>query len=121
MKITWQLSGSDVEAVKALLDAHGDNPSVKDRIERNLRPEKPSATREEFWRNLVVCLTTSRQPSGPGTRVAALAGAAPFPLSYELCAKQGNVQAFVAGVLTRYGLRFSTRIAGFVATNLARL
>ena len=65
MKHTWTIEPIDIKKVKAFLDLHRDDLFVRQRIEWNLRDEKPAVKREDFWQQMVACLLTTQQRSGP--------------------------------------------------------
>jgi hypothetical protein len=65
MKHTWTIEPSDIEKVKTFFDFHRDDVFVRQRIEWNLWEEKPSVDKAEFWQQMVACLLTTQQRSGP--------------------------------------------------------
>lgn len=69
MRITQEIDTTDVTGVKALFEEQRDNRFIKNRIECNLRPDKPAASVDDFWKILVGCLLTTQQPSGSGRPV----------------------------------------------------
>jgi thermostable 8-oxoguanine DNA glycosylase len=94
-------------------------PFVRQRVRRNLAEDKPKVAKSEFWKQLVVCILTSRQRAGPDSPVARLSRTDPFVLSYETCAGQADVVSYVKGQLSRFGVtRFTEKIPAFLKTNL---
>jgi hypothetical protein len=122
MKHSWTIEPTDIEKVKAFLDLHRDDLFVRQRIEWNLRDEKPAVTKEDFWQQMVACLLTTQQRSGPTSAVTRFIRTAPFPLAYKTCLEHTNVEQFAKGTLTKFGgLRRTNLLAGDIATNLTRL
>jgi hypothetical protein len=85
MKHAWVIEDGDIEKVKGLLDQHFASPFVRRRVERNLRDEKPLPSKNEIWLQLVACLLTTQQRSGPKSAVTRLIQTKPFPLAYDTC------------------------------------
>ncbi len=122
MKHTWTIEPPDIKKVKAFLDLHRDDLFVRQRIEWNLRDDKPPVKKEDFWQQMVACLLTTQQHSGPTSAVTRFIRTTPFPLAYKTCLEQHNVEKFAKATLTRFGgLRRTNLLAGEIATNLTRL
>jgi len=122
MKHHWEIEPSDIENVKAFIDKHRDDLIVKRRYKRNLRDDKPRVEKETFWKQMVACLLTTQQRSGPTSAVTRFIIKKPFSLALETCLGQPNVEAFVMGILTAFrGLRRSTTLANEIARNLQLL
>lgn len=122
MKHTWIIEPTDIKKVKAFLDLHRDDLFVRQRIEWNLRDEKPAVKKEDFWQQMVACLLTTQQRSGPTSAVTRFIRTSPFLLAYRTCLAQPNVETFAKGVLTKFGgLRRTNLLAGEIARNLAIL
>ncbi len=108
--------------MKAFLDLHRDDLFVRQRIEWNMRDEKTAVTKEDFWQQMVACLLTTQQRSGPTSAVTRFIRTTPFPLAYKTCLEHPNVEDFAKGTLTKFGgLRRTNLLAGDIATNLTRL
>jgi len=115
----WVVTPVIVQQVKTLVEQQKDMPFVRQRVRRNLAEDKPMVEKLEFWKQLVVCILTSRQRSGPDSPVAKLSGTAPFVLSYETCAGQADVVSYVKGQLSKFGVTRSTeKIPAFLKANL---
>jgi hypothetical protein len=122
MKHTWIIEPGDIEKVKAFLGQHRDSPFVRQRAEWNLRAEKPPLTRDEIWLQMVACLLTTQQRSGPTSAVTRLIQTKPFPLAYDACCKETDVEGFTKRLLTAFGgLRRTNKIASELAANLRLL
>src|SRR5262252_4735682 len=101
MKHTWTVEPSDIKKVKAFLDLHRDDLFVCQRIEWNLRDEKPAVTKADFWQQMVACLLTTQQRSGPTSAVTRFIRTGPFPLAHKTCVGQRNVEKFAKATLTK--------------------
>lgn len=122
MKHTWIIEPTDIKKVMAFLDLHRDDLFVRQRIEWNLSDEKPAVEREDFWQQMVACLLTTQQRSGPKSAVTRFTRTAPFLLAYKTCLAQRNVEQFAKATLTKFGgLRQTNLLAGEIAMNLTRL
>src|SRR5262249_11899104 len=119
---SWTIEPTDIEKVKAFLDLHRDDLFVRQRIEWNLRDDKPAVKKEDFWQQMVACLLTTQQRSGPTSAVTRFIRTTPFPLAYKTCLEQPSVEKFAKATLTKFGgLRRTNLLAGEIATNLTRL
>jgi hypothetical protein len=119
MKHTWVIEPDDIEKVKVFFDQHRDSPIVRRRIERNLSRQKPPLSRDTIWLQLVACLLTTQQRSGPTDAVTRLILTKPFPLAYDACRKEADVEAFTKELLTAFGgVQRTNRIAAELAANL---
>lgn len=58
MKLTWEVSTSDVRKVREFLARHRQTQFVRDRVARNLSKTKPKLGRDEVWEVLVGCVIT---------------------------------------------------------------
>lgn len=122
MKHTRTIEPTDIKKVKAFLELHRDDLFVRQRIEWNLRDEKSAVRTEDFWQQMVACLLTTQQRSGPTSAVTRFIRTAPFPLAYKTCLAQPNVEKFAKATLTKFGgLRRTNLLAGEISTNLTRL
>jgi hypothetical protein len=122
MKHTWIVEPTDIKKVKAFLDLHRDDLFVRQRIEWNLRDGKPAVKKEDFWQQMVACLLTTQQRSGPTSAVTRFIMTKPFPLAYKTCVGHSNVEEFAKATLTKFGgLRRTNVLASEIATDLAVL
>lgn len=122
MKLIWQIELEDIERVKAFLAANESSPFVRQRINRNLVSNKPAVQKYEFWRQLVACLLTTQQRSGPNSAVSRFICTKPFPLEYARCVCEPGMASWALGVLTDFGgLRRTNTIAKQIDTNLSGL
>lgn len=122
MKIVWQIDPEDIAKVKEFFDRHKDNAFVKMRIATNMKDAKPAVTKELFWEVMISCLLTTQQRSGPGSSVTRFISTSPYPLRFDLCLGQADLDSFVTKVLSEFGgLRRSTTIGREAKVNLAYL
>jgi N-glycosylase/DNA lyase len=122
MRIDWIIEDHDIARVKAFFEAHGDNCLVRERIKRNLRPDKLQVTVESFWEILVGCLLTTQQKSGPGKPVTRFINTRPHPLPYQTCCERDDLAEFAFEVFKQFGgLRRTTRIGNELAANIGYL
>jgi hypothetical protein len=103
MKLNWLVEPCDVEQVKALIDQHKDDPFVKARYRWNVRDDKPKVEKADFGKQMVACLLTTRQRSGPQTVISRFTRVQPFPLAYDRCIAQEDIRAFANQELTAFG------------------
>jgi hypothetical protein len=80
MKHTWIIDPTDIKKVMSFMDVHRDTLPVWRPFERNLRDDKPAVTKEDFWQQMVACLLTTQQRSGPESAVTRFIKSMPFPL-----------------------------------------
>jgi hypothetical protein len=122
MRLHWDVTTDDVTNVKAFLDRMKDNAFVKNRIAKNVTGPKPVFSKDEFWYEMLACLLTTQQRSGPDSAIARLIGAEPFPLSHSICSSSDQLEVLVRDVLSKAGgIRRSNKIAGEASENLRRL
>jgi hypothetical protein len=122
MRIQWFTDAQDVERIKSFMERSQDDPFVQQRIECNLRSERPTVSKSKFWRGMVGCLLTTRQRSGPDSAVARFSELDPFPLAYEVCLAESDLHAFAHETLTAFGgLRFTNIIPERIMRNLRHL
>ena len=78
-----------------------------ERRKTNLRADKPRVNQHRFWRDIVVAICTTQNPSGRGSAVEKLVASNPFPLAYARCADERRLHRYVGGVLAAFGFRFA--------------
>lgn len=82
------------------------------RLEINVEGNPPKFSRASFWKQMVGCLLTTQQRSGPISPVSRFNGTHPFPLNYTECKRQRRLEIFVRKTLADFGeIRRSTKIA----------
>lgn len=122
MKLTWEISDSEVATIRQLV-TDGDNAFVQARVRRNVLKEGLVINRETIWKEIIMCLLTTQQRSGPNTPVTKFLNTDPLPLRYEVVIKEINhLSLFVQQVLSQHGLnRYKNRLPDFIVTNLTHL
>lgn len=119
MRICWEVDPKDIQRVKALVDAHRDHPSVRDRIRRNVDRHGLTLSREAVWAEIVGCLVSTRQR---WEKAEQFLRQEPFPLRYDLCRDSKNVRDLAGKILREFGgLWLWKRVADNVHANLDRL
>jgi hypothetical protein len=122
MKIEWKIEQADIVRVKEIVAQQRSNPFVQERIRRNLAREKPELTRAAVWREMVGCLLTTQQRSGPDSPVSRFIRKRPFPLNYSTCSTEHDVGGLCRRELVRFGgIRRTPTIAGQLMMNLEKL
>jgi hypothetical protein len=107
-----------VDAVRRIVDAKRQEPFFKRRYARNVQNPPSQFSRDEFWGQMVVCMCTSVQRSGPNSRVSHLVREDPFPLRLAVCAGHGDLRQFAESVLRSRGLRFGRKLADQIVRNM---
>jgi thermostable 8-oxoguanine DNA glycosylase len=122
MKLIWEISESDVAAVRHLI-ASQDNPFVHARVVRNVLRQGIVVSRETIWREIVMCLLTTQQRSGPDTPVTMFLTQIPFPLRYDVVKKESdNLSRFAQQLFSENGLnRYKNKLPDFIVTNYTYL
>ena len=121
MKIIWEVSNEDIREVKAFVKQHRNNNFVQARIRRNLAKTKPRITKAVFWRNLIMCLVTTQQRSGPNSRATIFLNSNSFILKYSLCKSKSKIESAAEKMLAKYRLRRSSVLANEITENLIYL
>ena len=125
MQFHWVVDQADVARLKDFLANQGKIPSVAERKKGNRARTKRAVDRSTFWKEMLRARMTSRQRSGPGSRVAAFMDTAPFPLEFEeLAALHGQSArcSLIATTLQSHGgIRFHHRIARDMSKNYEKL
>lgn len=122
MDLNWTITNDDISEIQEFVTTQADNAFVRQRIQTNLGPECPRFSREEFWKEVISCLLTTQQRSGPDSAVARFIRQQPFPLSYDNCRKATNLSQYVSDLLRDFGgIRRFDRIAGEAYENLESL
>lgn len=110
-----------VHAVRIIVEAKRQDPFFKRRHERNVKNPPLHFSREEFWRQMIVCICTSVQKSGPKSRVSQFVREEPFPLRLAVCLEDENLRQLAEDVLRSRGLRFGPKLAVQIEANMGWL
>jgi len=116
-----RISTTEVDAVRRIVDAQRNSPFLQRRRRRNVQNPPQHLTNEEFWKQMVVCMCTSVQPSGPNSRVSNFVREKPFPLNLAVCESENHLRSYAERTLRSRGFRFGLKIAKQVEANLAWL
>ena len=120
-KAAARLDDANVEAAKHIVALKRDTPFFQRRYRRNVLNRPQQCSREQFWKQMIVCMCTSVQPSGPNSRLSKFVREKPFPLSLEVCETESKLKAFAETILRSRGLRFGSKIAQQIEKNRAWL
>jgi hypothetical protein len=85
------VSTAEVDAVRTVVAAQQQSRFLQSRRNRNVLHPPERLENETFWKQMVVCMCTSVQPSGPNSRVSKLARGNPFPLALETCESESDL------------------------------
>jgi len=122
MKLLWEIEESDIQKIKSFYEKNKNNPFVLERINRNINKQNVELSKNIFFKTMVSCLLTTQQRSGPDSAVTKFINTKPFPLQYEDCIKQNNLNKYILKILNSYtGLRRKNKIADEIMTNLKLL
>lgn len=118
MKIIWRIDDSDIQKVKVFYERQKENPFVFNRIQRNVKRNFPNVTKDIFWKELITCLLTTQQRSGPNSPVTKFICTKPFPLDYSICKYQQDLQTFIENTITNFrGIRRGKSISEAASLN----
>lgn len=110
-----------IDSVRKIVDAKRRDPFFKRRHERNVNNPPSHFSREEFWRQMIVCICTSVQKSGPNSRVSMFVREEPFPLRLAVCVGHEDLRQLAEDVLRSRGLRFGLKLAVQIEANMVWL
>lgn len=103
MKIIWKIDEADIQKVKTFYEKCKENPFVLKRYQKNISNNAPNITKEIFWKEMITCLLTTQQRSGPNSIVSKFIHTIPFPLKYDICASESNLTDLIETVITNFG------------------
>lgn len=122
MQIIWKVEPEDVARVHTFFQAYAADPYVQERRRRNLAATKPPLDKVAVWDALVGCLLTTQQRSGPQSAISRFMGKRPFPLGYDLCQRQENLEPWAYKTLTNFGgIRRTNILATEIQVNFTSL
>jgi hypothetical protein len=111
----------EVNAIRTVVAAERDSPFCKRRHARNVENPPQQFRRGDFWKQMIVCMCTSVQRSGPTSHGSQFVREKPFPLTLSACESNANLCSYAENVLRSRGLRFGPKIAKQVGRNLSWL
>ena len=121
MKISWNINESDIQKVKTVMKEN-DNFFLKNRRERNIQKKNIELNKNIIIQNLMMCLLTSQQRSGPNSVVGKFLSLKPFPITSELIAESENIELLIKQILQKNGLtRYINKISTFFAENIEKI
>ena len=121
MKISWNINESDIQKVKNVMKEN-DNFFLKNRRERNVKKKNIEINKNIIIQNLMMCLLTSQQRSGPNSVVGKFLSLKPFPITSELIAESENIELLIKQILQKNGLkRYINKISAFFAENIEKI
>jgi len=121
MKISWNINESDIQKVKNVMKVN-DNFFLKNRRERNVKKKNIEINKNIIIQNLMMCLLTSQQRSGPNSVVGKFLSLKPFPITSELIAESENIEILIKQILQKNGLtRYINKISAFFAENIKKI
>jgi len=121
MKISWNINESDIQKVKNVMKEN-DNFFLKNRRERNVEKKNIEINKDIIILNLMMCLLTSQQRSGPNSVVGKFLSQNPFPITSELIAESENIESLIKQILQKNGLtRYINKISAFFAENIEKI
>jgi thermostable 8-oxoguanine DNA glycosylase len=122
MKLIWEVNDQDVQKILSFMEKYKNDPMVINRIERNVNGIGIDLSKSTVWFSLVSCLLTTQQRSGPESNAVRFINTKPFPLNYELCISESNLDEFSKKVIRDFGgLRFHNRLSEQIETNFSLL
>ena len=109
---------ANIEAAQEIVAANRNSPFFQRRYNRNVLNPPTVFSRDQFWKQMIVCLCTSVQPSGPSSRVSKFVREKPFALTLDICESQLNLPTYAETILHERGLRFGPKIGRWIHRNL---
>jgi N-glycosylase/DNA lyase len=121
MKISWNINKSDIQKIKNVMNEN-DNFFLKNRRERNVQKKNIDLSKNIIIQNLMMCLLTSQQRSGPNSLVGKFLSLKPFPITSELIGESENIELLIKQILQKNGLtRYINKISSFFAENIEKI
>ena len=122
MEIIWRVGPDEITRLRSFVTVRQENPFVRYRIARNVSGPPTTVEVGLFWERLVGALLTSQQRSGPNSHISQFLRSRPFRLSYDFYAEHQDAEVAGRDKLRIFGgIRFSSRIAEFLARDFALL
>jgi hypothetical protein len=107
-----------IDAVRKIVDAKRQDPFFKRRYERNVKNPPKYFSRDQFWNQMIVCICTSVQKSGPKSQLSKFVREEPFPLRLGACFEHKNLRQYAEQELRDRGLRFGPKLAVQIEANM---
>lgn len=121
MRIFWDINDSDIQKIKNALK-NNDNPFLKKRIKLNVEKKDIVINKDIVIKNLLMCLLTSQQRSGPNSPVGKFLNQIPFPISNKVITESENIELMIKQTLQKNGLtRYINKISSFFSENIDKI
>lgn len=116
MKHQWIVEEDDINTIRQLYVNQASNPFVINRIKRNINGHYDTINRDSIWKQIVICLLTTQQRSGPDSPISQFCRITPFPLDYTNCKKLTENK--IISILDKHaGIRRKNKIAAELVFN----
>lgn len=115
------VAAGEIDAVRNVVAELRNTPFFQLRYRRNILNPPRQFSNEQFWKQMIVCMCTSVQPSGPNSRISKFARETPFALNLAVCEFEINLRTYAETTIRSRGLRFGSKIAKQVEANLTWL
>jgi hypothetical protein len=120
--LDWNISQDDVKKTREFIKQNESKVYARKRVKDNISFPPPEINREIIWECMFDCLLSTRQKSGPNSPIAIFQNQKPYPLSYEVCLQQNNIENFIRTQIgTNPSIQYKNKIAKFAAYNLTWL
>lgn len=117
MEFQWDITNNDISRLRDFVAQH-QNPFVTRRISRNIDRQNVRVDKDAVLKNIIMCLLTTQQRSGPNTPIGKFLRQNPFPLTDKSISRQPDTNKFVRQTLQQHGLnRYINRIPKFFVDN----
>ena len=119
MKLIWKIEKEDINKIKKFYRENKNNDFVRKRISRNINKKYGVISEDNFFKEMVSCLLTTQQRSGPNSPVTKLINTKPFPLKYRILQKHIDKKNIVLDILNSHkGIRRKNKITDEIITNI---
>jgi thermostable 8-oxoguanine DNA glycosylase len=121
MKISWEISESDIKKLVKFVDEHR-NPNVASRISRNIERKDIQIDKDTIIKTMLMCLMTSPQGSDPESSIGQFFRKKPFLLTYKFLYVATNIEYAMREVLKANGLtRYINKVPKYFTYNFYHL
>jgi hypothetical protein len=119
MGLEWTISQNDIERTLEFVKRNESKIYAKKRIKDNVAFPPPEINRKVIWECMFDCLLSTRQKSGPKSPIAIFLNQKPYPLAYDVCIQQDDVEDFIRRQIGAHrSIQYKNNIARFAAHNL---
>lgn len=110
---------SEATVIHRLVESPMAQSLIDWRLSKNVNGTVSLPDTEDFWKELVLALASSVQPSTEGSPLDRFGQISPFPLRLSLYKTLTDDK--VSGILKQFGFRFHGNIAGYLRSNFSWL